>query len=289
MKDMNDKTFKQRIFLWVNRFLFSFRIEKKGRLLTFVIPEKYKRIVRTINRALTLVSLFLAFFAFQSVFVAFGFGLIVYILISALERVLFSYTSLYVHPLPDFEIEPEKWLGVFWGFAKEPTGEHEIPLVGLQLSEEDYARKLYSLILKWNHGELKDEENNIRLSAIVTDDDSYVFFCYPSFDRKIARWFFEKAGKERGQESADDLHNRMAMMLVLAKNFDIIEGSYFPTFRKRYEDGVPYLFQLGVAGEDGAIRQVEGTEHLIMFNLKIMNRRDLTRKDLEYDMLRLFE
>ena len=71
---------------------------------------------------------------FQSVFVAFGFGLAMYLAVSVIERIIFTYSSLYMHPLPDFEIESEKWVGVFWGFAKEPKGEIEIPLLGMQFS-----------------------------------------------------------------------------------------------------------------------------------------------------------
>jgi len=103
--------------------------------------------------------------------------------------------------------------------------------MGMQFTDDDYARKIYTLLLSWSFGNHKNEKNNIRMSAILTDDNSYVFFCYPSINRETASNFYEEAEKERGKESIDDLHNRMAMMLIIAKNFDIPEGSYFPTFR----------------------------------------------------------
>ena len=289
MSENGNMTFRQRVILWSNRILFDFKFKRDGRLFKLVMPEKYKPVVKTLKILFTLISLFSALFVFRSVFAAFGFGLVVYLLISVIERIVFTYSSLYVHPFPDFEIESEKWAGVYWGFAKDPKGEIEIPLLGMQFTDDDYARKIYTLLLKWVLGNHKDEKNNIKMSAIVTDNNSYVFFCYPSIDREAALYFYKKAEKDRGKESIGDLHNRMAMMLVLAKDFDILERSYFPTFRHRYKDGIPYLFQLGVAGEDGTIRRADGTDDLVLYNLKIMDKEDLTRKDIEYDLLRLFK
>jgi len=288
LSDGDNKTIKQRIILWSNRILFDFKIKREGYNLKVIISGKYKCFVKTLKILLTLISLFSAFIVFQSVLVAFLFGLAVYAITTILEKIIFTYSSLYVHPLPSFRLEQEKWLGVFWGYAKDPKNSYEIPLIGLQFSDEDYARKIYDLLLGWALGNHNDKRNNIKLSVILTDENSYTFFCYPSFERETAKTFYSKAETDLKKESKNDIHNRLAMMLILAKSFDIIEGSYFPTFRKRYRDGVPYLFQLGVTGQDGSIRQVSNTENFIFYNLKILDKRDLTRKDIEYDMLRLF-
>ncbi len=286
---VDKKTFRQRIILCSNRILFDFQIKRDGRIIKLILPGKFKRIVKALTGFLTLISLLSAFFIFQNVFIAFLFGLAIYGITTILEKIIFTYSSLYMHPLPDFEIEQEKWLGVFWGYAKDPTNEDEIPLIGFQFADEDYARKIYDLLLRWTLGNLSDKNNSIKLSVILTGDDSYVFYCYPSIERGTAKYFYDKAEKDLKKESPEDIPNRMAMMLILAKSFNIIEGSYFPTFRKRYKDGVPYLFQLGVSGSDGSIRQVSNTENFIFYNLKILDKTDLTRKDIEYDMLRIFE
>ena len=225
--DVNKKTIRQRIILWSNRILFDFQIQRDGRIIKLIIPGKYKPIIKALKGFLTLISLLSAFIIFQNVFIAFLFGIAVYLITTVLEKIIFTYSSLYVHPLPDFESEQEKWLGVFWGYAKDPTNEHEIPLIGLQFSDEDYARKIYGLLLSWTLGNLNDKNNSIKLSVILTDDDSYVFFCYPSIERETAKYFYDKAEKELKKDSVEDIHNRMAMMLILAKSFDIIEGSYF--------------------------------------------------------------
>jgi hypothetical protein len=288
MSDDDKKTIRQRIILWSNRIFFDFKVKRERYNLRVMVPGKYKPLVKTLKILLTLIGLFSAFIVFQSVFIAFLFGLAVYALTTILEKIIFTYSSLYVHPFPSFTLEQEKWLGVFWGYAKDPKNGYEIPLIGLQFSDEDYARKIYDLLLSWALGKHNDKSNNVKLGTILTDDNSYTFFCYPSIERETAKAFYGKAETDLKKESKNDIHNRLAMMLVLAKSFDIIEGSYFPTFRKRYRDGVPYLFQLGVTGEDGSIQQVSNTDKFIFYNLKILDKRDLTRKDIEYDMLRLF-
>ena len=289
MSDDDKKTIRQRMILWSNRILFDFKIKREGYNLKVMVPGKYKRLVKILKILLTLISLFSAFIVFQSVFVAFIFALAVYAITTILEKIIFRYSSLYVHPLPSFRLEKEKWLGVFWGYAKDPKNSYEIPLMGLQFSDEDYARKIYDLLLSWALGNHDDKSNNVKVSAILTDESSYTFFCYPSIERETAKTFYSKAETALKKESKNDIHNRLAMMLILAKSFNIIEGSYFPTFRKRCRNGVPYLFQLGVTGEDGSIQQASNTENFIFYNLKILDKRDLTRKDIEYDMLRLFK
>ena len=163
MSDADKNTIRQRIILWSNRILFDFKVKREGYFFKLILPGKYKRAVKVLKILLTLISLCSAFFVFQSVFIAFLFGLGVYFITTILEKIIFTYSTLYVHPLPSFELEQEKWLGVFWGYAKNPKNNNEIPLVGLQFSDEDYARNIYDLLLSWSFGEHNDKKNSIKL------------------------------------------------------------------------------------------------------------------------------
>ena len=119
MNTNGGKTLKQRLILWSNRLRFDINVQRKGRFAQVIFPERFKSFVRTIKIVLTLIGLTSAFFFFQSIFVSFLFGLGIYLLITAFDKLVFSYNSLYVHLLPDFEIEPEKWLGAFFGYAED--------------------------------------------------------------------------------------------------------------------------------------------------------------------------
>ncbi|HHT9112499.1 MAG: hypothetical protein HZA47_07045 [Planctomycetes bacterium] len=281
------KTVKQRLILWSNRLRFDVRAQKKGWFVQIVLHERFKPFIRAVKIVLTLIGLISAFFSFQSVFVGFLFGLGIYLLSTFFEKLIFSYNSLYVHSLPDFEIQLEKWLGAFFGYAEDPNNLGHIPMVGWIMSNPEYAKRVHSLLLQWSYGKLKDEENNIRASVIVDDKDEYIFFCYPNMERKTAARFYEAVEKERKETSLTDVHHKQMAMLIFGKRCQITASSYFPTFRNRYKDGVPYIFQLVVLGGDGQPHAIDGLDDFILFNLKIKNRGELDRKDIEYDLLRI--
>ncbi len=281
------KSIKQRMLLWLNGIRFSYKIRKKGKLFEITLPERYKRPVRWIKILATVIGLLSAFFAFESSGIAFLFGLGLYLLTSIVERILFSYTSMYIHPLPGFEIEKEKWLGSIFGFAQQDGNPHDIPVVGMILKDEDYARKIYSLLMAWTNGNTNDRDRHVCVSAVLVEDNSYIFFVYPSLDRKPAKRFFDSVEEKRKKEAPDDVHHKMFMQLTLGKRCEITEQSYFKTFRRRYKAGVPFLFQFVVPSENGAPRQVTGIPELVFYYLKIIEKRDLTRKDIEYDLIRI--
>ena len=106
-------------------------------------------------------------------------------------------------------------------------------------------------------------------------------------DVLIDQKFFEAVEEERKKTSLTDVHHRSWTMLVLGKRCQITANSYLPTFRERYRDGIPYLFQLAVPGDDGQPHEIDGLSNFTLFNLKIKTRAQLDRKDVEYDLLRI--
>ncbi len=281
------KTLKQRLILWSNRLRCDIMVQKKGWFFEVIIHERFKLFICIIKIVLTIIGLISAFFLFPFAFIAFLFGLGIYLLCTFIEKIIFSYNSLYIHSLPDFEIEPNKWLGAFFGYAEDPRNPEHIPIIGWVMSDPDYAKKVHTLLLRWSYGELKDEDNNIRASVIVDNDEEYVFFCYPNIDRKTANLFHEDVEKERGKRPLVDVHHKIFAMLVFGKRCKITDNSYFPTFLERYKDGVPYIFRLTVFGDDGQTQHITGLDDFILFNLKIKNKEELSRRDIEYDLLRI--
>lgn len=282
------KSLRQRFLLWRNQLHFKASVKRKGWFFELVLHETLKPFVRAVKVLLTLIGLFSAFITFQSLFVSFLFGLLIYAVTTIFEKVVFSYSSLFVHPLPDFVIEPEKWLGAFFGYAETADRDIQVPMIGWIMSDPEYARKVHGLLLSWSYGELKDEQKNICASVIV-DGDDYVFFCYPSMNRKTAEAFYAEVESERKNESLTDVHHKISAMLVFGKRCAITPNSYFPQFRKRYRDGVPVLFRLALPRSDGQTEAISGLKDFVFFDLKIKDRKDLTRKDFEFDHFRIRE
>jgi len=285
MRNRNSLTAKQKLVLAINRFRLNYRIQRKGKLFEIVVSENHKAFVKSLKFLFTIIGLFSAFIAFQTVFISFLLGLFIFIISWTLERILFSYPTLYVTPFADFEIEPGKWLGTTWGYSTTEKREFEIPVVGILLSEKEYAQKIYSLLLRWSFGQLRDKDKNICVSAIIDNDDSgYTFFCYPNYNRVPAKYFHEHLEKNMPERT---VHSPNFLMQVFWKSCSIPKESYFPTFRKRYTNGVPIMFQLHILDKNGKPIIAEGTQPFFLFSLKIKYRKELNREDLEYDMLRL--
>lgn len=285
---MERKSLRQRYLLWLNRLHFQISARRKGWRFELVLHESLKPVVSAIKIVLTLVGLFSAFVAFQNVFVSFFFGLLVYAITTAFERAVFTYNSFFVQPLPNFTIEPDKWLGAFFGYAETADRDVQIPIIGWIMSDADYARKVHNLLLTWSYGRFTDEDKTICASVIV-DGDDYVFFCYPSLTRKDVQAFHEEVETERKKTSLTDEHSKMFAMLVFGKRCKITPTSYFPTFRKRYHEGVPVLFRLALPRSDGQTDEIPGLKDFVLFTLKIKDRKELTRKDMEFDHFRIRE
>jgi len=78
-------------------------------------------------------------------------------------------------------------------------------------------------------------------------------------------------------------------MLVFGKHCQITENSYFSTFRQKYRQGIPFIFRLVVLDGDGQMTKIEDIDDFLLFDLKIKDKAELDRKDVEYDLLRLLD
>ncbi|MGB3478165.1 MAG: hypothetical protein WBB67_03285 [bacterium] len=278
---------RKKLYLRLNALRFNFSIRRKGHFFEITMHEKYRGFARMIRIGLTIISLVSAFFYFQSVWYAFLFGLAVFLVLEVLNRVLFSYTSMFIHPLPTFQVDSRKWTGCFFGYATHPSVRGHIPVVGWQLSDEAYVKKVHALLLEWSYGELNDEKNNICTSVILMEDNSYIFYCYPNIERKAAVEFFGDVEEQRDKESKSDIHHKIHTMQVIGKRFPISDKSYLSTFVQKYREGASFLFRLAIQDQSGNSVPVENVADFILRNLKIKKRAELTRMDSEYDFVRV--
>ncbi|MBW8036010.1 MAG: hypothetical protein FVQ79_10350 [Planctomycetes bacterium] len=266
------------------------QVRRSGFSIKITVHEKYRWIIKSFKYIFTVLGLSSAFISLGSVLVAFIFGLGIYLLVFSLEKIIFSYTSLFIHPLPNFDIEDDKWLGCFFGYMEDPEARIQIPLVGMYFSSEEYAKNIHSLILSWNYGGQVDKSHNICLSVVEKGPREYVFCCYPNYDRLGAKEFAGKLESERKKQSLTEEHMRHFIFQFLGKTCDITPDSYFPTFKKRYQDGAPYRFQICFLDQNQTPKPLEdGRVDFILDHLKIVSENNLTRKDLEYDVLRILD
>lgn len=279
--------FYRRIKLRINRFRSEYQIRNGEGSFRLVIPQRHQRKIRLIKYFLALVGLLSAFFVFGSVWIAFIFGVAIYLASLFLEKVAFAHAYAFIHPMPDFEINPEKWVGMGFGYVKPPTGD-DIPLVSMMVTELELAKNLVGLFLKWTDGSYKDESKNVQISVVVIRPDEYVFLCYPNPKRPVAKKFFQSARDKLRNASLEDEIAEHHISLVLGKRCKMGRGSYFLEFRRRYRPGVPILFEF-IFPPFNNPTSAKDVPNFVFFDFSIKDESELTRKDFAYDAIWSFK
>lgn len=186
-----------------------------------------------------------------------------------------------------YEHDPARLLGTSFGVATPPDGGPEIPIVGFVVADEEYGRQMHETLKYWTDNNVHDEEGRVCLSAIVLNPKEYVFLCYPNLEHRAVEEFHQEVEGKRKEKSLTDIHIPTFALTIIGKRCQVGEGSYFPTFREKYREGVPVMFQICMPGEQGQVKDIDGLDHFVLFKLKIKDKEQLTRKEIEYDYLKV--
>lgn len=277
----------RRLQLALNRLRFEFQLRRKNNRFKIIIPERHRDKIKFLKYATTIIALFSSFLIFSSVWVTFFIGLIIYLVSLLLEKTSFVHPHLFIHALPDFELDSNKWLGCGFGYIKSPNGDQVIPLVSMMITDLDYAKKIASLFLKWTGGEYADKDKNIQIIVVVTSPNEYIFLCYPNPKRPLARKFFQSARDRLRNKSLEDEVSEQHMTLILGKRCELGKNSYFPQFRARHRAGIPVAFDFVLPPFDtpSVTRDIPA---FTFFDFTIKDKSELTRKDLAFDAVRSF-
>ena len=142
--------FRIKVYLFFNRLKYDFRFHTEKCRIKIIVPERFKKYVKLIKYLITTIGLFSTFIVFSSIIISFLFGLLLFAFGWILEKFVFTYSAIYLPPIPTFKIEPEKWIGNAFGVLISKDGNVEIPTIGLVFSDINYARKIHGLLLAWS-------------------------------------------------------------------------------------------------------------------------------------------
>ena len=278
---------KRKTLFALNRLRFAIRFQKVLGQMRIVVPMKYRRAVRLIRHGITIIGLLSAFVLFSSVWIAFPFGVALHFLGLGIERAAFSNRTMFIHPLPWFRLEAAKWVGVGFGFGTWPGMDGDIKFLVLEISDPEYAKKLFSLIQRWLSNDINNAEDRIQASVVFLDETKYDFFLYPKIlspEMENAQSDVENCLREI---SLNVVHDNIVVHCVLRQECFITERSSLPEFRRRYSPGEPIVCQIQLPSQIGKAEAAPGTDPFILRSLKFRRRDELTRQDIEYDHLRI--
>jgi hypothetical protein len=298
----NTKEFIRNIYIRIrNKFIvlnnkrrMVIRLETKAKKMPyFVISAKYELYVKWTLRILTLFSIGICFITLQW-YVALIITLLLIVIERILETIVFQVVSIYVQPIPEWD--NDQWLAMTYVNIKNSK------YVEMLIRTEEQARKLHDCIKEWNYGEFVDKEDNIKLSFVIENDNTYVTFLYPSFERRTIKLFGEQVEYDMFKKREMKAHQQIVVSITFCKLFPFQPGCSLERFMNEYQQntayafGVHYLKQpLPALSEEKPFMikytsdkiQHVGERPFVKFHVKIKKASELTKEDYEYHYRRV--
>lgn len=285
---------RNKLILWNNKRRTIIKLETKGKKIPhFVISAKYENYIKWALRILTGIGILASIITLKW-YLALPLSVILVIIERVLETIAFQLISIYVQPIPEWD--NDQWLAMV--FCKIKEAKH----LGMLIQTQDQAIKLYNCILQWNYNELIDKEDNIKLTFVIEEDNTYTTFLYPSHERRSIKAFKEKVEYDMFKRKEMKEHQQILISITFCKAFPYQPNSSLKDFEKEYKPNTPFAFGVYylakplsdlAEGKPFRIRYTGqnvkpvGEKPIIKFHAKILRAEELTKKDYEYHYRKL--
>jgi len=278
------KIIENKSILFFRRFSGRIRIDRKKKRL--ILHERYEKAVKYLLRVLTIIGIVSSILTLP-IYLSLILSVLLVLIEQVLERTGFMFNTLFIQPIPTPEdLRKAEWYANIFGFVQGKVADKKF-LIGLVFKDKEAGEKIFKCISAWNNLEKYDMEDNIRLSFIIENEKDYSTYLYPSANRKVIKKFESKIRKNGKQ------HNKLIYMLIMCKVFPYGKDSSFYKFKKEYQNFS--LFTLNGKSQEYKQFTLQGfylnegkmipldNLKIEKFHLKIKNREDLTKEDLEYE------
>lgn len=251
-----------------------------------ILHEKYETTVKLFTFVLIVIGILCALITFPNKYYALLFSLFWFLFVSFFQKAVFEYTTIFIQPWPNFTIIQGEWLGMGFAFPKEnQPGQPYI--VGCAFKSDDYAFDFFNLLRRWNFNNEDDQENNIRLSFIIENDEEYSVYIYPSQERKVIEQVFKDSESIRGKEYYQKEHQKLIMQITFCNTFPYRKNSFLRKFLIDQPINEPFLFQAFRIKDDGNPEINNNVPPILKHHLFIKHRDDLKKGDYEFEMIKI--
>lgn len=274
------------LILRLNEIRIRNKIYLENKNLKIVLHEKYRKAIGISRVLLTLIGLFSAFIIFESTIIAFFFGLVIFVFTWIIEKTSFNYAKEFMHEFNPEIIANNRWQAVCFGYVENPDTFQQIPLIGMVCEDNEFANTIHDQILQWSDYQYNDVNKLVSMSAI-TNKNYYRFFCCPNLKSEKVNKHTEDYRAELRKTSLTDEFVLLQGSLFLEKKCEITSTSLFPSFKKRFRNGTPVAFEVYYTDDKGQLhRASKQKESFWIHTFSIKDKSELTRKDIEYDIVK---
>jgi len=246
-----------------------------------VIHEKYERRVKWISRIVAIVAIVSSVLALERWYVRLSSALAIFLIEQFLERALFRYTSIYVQPWPDFQLDRETWTDMCFAYPENPQP-NELNIVGPLFSNKEYANKFFNLLMDWNYRKSEDIDNNICLSFIMENERQYSVYLYPNLKRKTVGLFFKDAEEQQKYEKYGKEHQQLVMIMLFCKVFRYGKDPSLKRFLEIQTKNKPFWLKPFLKLDNGTIQMIYEEPSILKYHFKAKRRKDLRKNEVEY-------
>jgi hypothetical protein len=196
-----------------------------------------------------------------------------------LEKSVIEYTSMIAQVPPNFKLELDQWINNAIGIPQQ----NGVPIAfGPAYKSEDYVYKIWRYIGSWNNNLRLDTEDNISVSIIIEENETYSTYIYSSPFKKSLAKQFELMAKEKGSSKLSQM--RYYIGYIFGKNLHLVSGGQIDSFLKSYKEGQEYLFAPSVIDNSTGDAKILHHIGFVKHHLKVRRRHELTKADPEYEL-----
>ena len=248
-----------------------------------IVHEKFEKKIKILLRLLTAIGIGTSIISLSPVF-SLMLAIVLLGIEQFFEKVLFEYTIFVVQPYPDFEIEYSQWLTNGYLFPNPEFKEKHnlIYHFGPAYKTRDYANKFFEYLKSWNQAEnpSEDLDNNICLSFILEEDNSYTTYFYANPNRKWLDHMFYHYRKNNQLKLYGKNQQSMVMQMIYWKNLKIVEGTSFTKFIDEQPENKEFFFAPFFI-ENGTPIVLEKSK-ILKKHYSLKKRSELNKEDVEY-------
>lgn len=258
-----------------------FRIEWKFPLPKIYLHERFENIAKWTARIIVGFGIGASFLALPtSIDFSVAVGLLLIEVI--IEKIVFEYSVLIIQPPPDFKVEETQWITNGYLFP-DPKYKQQYDLqnhFGPVYKDEAYGKQFFDYLRSWNSGESDDVENNICLSFVIEEDNSYTTYIYANPDRKWLDIAFNSYRENIKYEKYGKVQQSMVMQMVYWKTLLNKKGTLFYSFISEQEQDKTFHFCPFYLDNETPVAIDSFVVKKYRYNLK--RREEITERDIEF-------
>lgn len=257
------------------------RKEWREGFLKLVLPEKFAGKVKRSLRLLTLLSVGASVLILPFVF-SLLVSLVLVLAALFIEKRLLDYAVFILQPFTDFEIEEEQWVTNECIFPV-PDDKYKYDLFnhfGTAYNSKVYAIKFFTYLKSWNEGNFDDTANNICLSFVLEDNNSYSTYLYANPQRNWRDTVFQHYREQMKQEKFNPSQEPGSLVNEIIYWKNLKESPLITQFLKDQPQIGKYYFLPFYIDNGQPVPIVE--LKITKYQYQVKHRKDLTKNDIEY-------